>query len=45
MGFAREVANRVVFLHQGVVEEEGGPEEIFTAPKSERLRKFIGSIR
>jgi len=45
MGFAREVANRVVFLHQGVVEEEGRPEAIFTAPKSERLRKFIGSIR
>jgi ABC-type histidine transport system ATPase subunit len=45
MGFAREVASRVVFLHQGVVEEEGEPEAIFTAPKSERLQKFIGSIR
>jgi octopine/nopaline transport system ATP-binding protein len=45
MGFAREVAGRVVFLHQGLVEEEGPPASIFTAPKSERLRKFISSIR
>lgn len=45
MGFAREVASRVVFLHQGVVEEEGDPGTIFTAPKSERLKKFISSIR
>ena len=45
MGFAREVANRVVFLHQGLVEEEGSPASIFTAPKSERLKTFIGSIR
>jgi polar amino acid transport system ATP-binding protein len=45
MGFARDVASRVVFLHQGLVEEEGTPEAIFNAPKSERLQKFIGSIR
>jgi polar amino acid transport system ATP-binding protein len=45
MGFAREVASRVVFLHQGLVEEEGSPASIFAAPKSERLKKFIGSIR
>jgi octopine/nopaline transport system ATP-binding protein len=45
MGFAREVASRVVFLHQGLVEEEGDPRQIFTAPRSERLKKFIGSIR
>jgi polar amino acid transport system ATP-binding protein len=45
MGFARDVASRVVFVHQGLVEEEGPPEAIFNAPKSERLQKFIGSIR
>lgn len=45
MGFAREVANKVVFLHQGVVEEEGHPTSIFNAPTSDRLRKFISSIR
>ncbi|MCF3946256.1 ATP-binding cassette domain-containing protein [Acidiphilium sp. AL] len=45
MGFARDVASRVVFLHQGVVEEAGDPVTIFSAPRSERLRKFVGSIR
>jgi octopine/nopaline transport system ATP-binding protein len=45
MGFARDVASRVIFLHQGVVEEEGDPSTIFTAPRSERLKKFISSIR
>ena len=43
MGFAREVANRVVFLHQGVVEEDGPPSEVFTNPKSERCRQFLSS--
>jgi arginine/ornithine transport system ATP-binding protein len=41
MGFAREVSNRVVFLHQGVIEEQGTPAEVLTAPRSERLRKFL----
>ncbi|TPW29981.1 ATP-binding cassette domain-containing protein [Pararhizobium mangrovi] len=45
MSFAREVANRVIFLHQGLVEEEGEPNAIFNHPKSERLQRFIGSIR
>jgi octopine/nopaline transport system ATP-binding protein len=45
MGFARDVSNRVVFLHQGVVEEEGAPGEIFAAPKSDRFRQFISSHR
>ena len=41
MGFAREVANRVIFLHQGQVEEEGPPAQVFGAPASERCRQFI----
>ena len=45
MGFARDVSNRVVFLHKGVVEEEGQPAEVFGAPKSERFKQFISSHR
>ncbi|HKH33854.1 MAG TPA: ATP-binding cassette domain-containing protein [Beijerinckiaceae bacterium] len=45
MGFARDVSSRVVFLHQGVVEEEGPPAQVFGAPKSERFRQFISSGR
>ncbi|GEO15531.1 ABC transporter ATP-binding protein [Microvirga aerophila] len=45
MGFARDVSNRVVFLHKGVVEEEGPPAEVFSAPKSERFKQFISSHR
>ena len=41
MGFAREVANHIVFLHQGVIEEQGVPHEVLAAPKSERLRGFL----
>jgi polar amino acid transport system ATP-binding protein len=44
MKFAREVATHVVYLYNGVIEEEGPPEEIFGAPKSERLKQFIRSI-
>ncbi len=43
MGFAREVSSRVVFLHRGVIEEQGTPAEIFDAPRSERLRQFLAS--
>ncbi|WP_176073030.1 ABC transporter ATP-binding protein [Brucella intermedia] len=43
MKFARKVANHIVFLHDGRIEEEGPPEEVFGAPKSERLKKFISS--
>jgi octopine/nopaline transport system ATP-binding protein len=45
MKFAREVASHVVFLHQGVIEEEGPPEQMFNQPKSERLKQFISSVR
>lgn len=41
MGFARDVSSRVVFLRQGVIEEEGMPDEVFSNPKSERFRQFI----
>lgn len=37
MGFAREVANQLIFLHQGLVEEKGVPSEVLQSPKSERL--------
>lgn len=45
MAFAREVADRVIFLHQGRIEEEGASDQIFSAPRSERLQKFLRSIR
>ena len=45
MGFARDVSSRVVFLHQGVVEEEGPPAQVFGAPRSDRFRQFISSGR
>ena len=45
MGFAREVSDRVIFLHQGVIEEEGPPADIFGSPKSERLRQFLSKYR
>ncbi|WP_122888192.1 ABC transporter ATP-binding protein, partial [Burkholderia pseudomallei] len=45
MGFARNVSNHVMFLHQGRVEEEGAPADVFGATKSERLKQFLsGSL-
>ncbi|WP_339164926.1 amino acid ABC transporter ATP-binding protein [Siminovitchia sp. FSL H7-0308] len=44
MGFAREVADRIVFLDQGVIAEESTPEEFFTNPKSEKARQFLGKV-
>ena len=41
MGFAKEVADRVVFMDKGVIEEEGPPEQIFNNPKTERTREFL----
>jgi ABC-type histidine transport system ATPase subunit len=43
MGFAREVSNRIMFLHNGLVEEEGTPKEVFENAKSERCREFLAS--
>ncbi|HYX35571.1 MAG TPA: amino acid ABC transporter ATP-binding protein [Oligoflexus sp.] len=44
MGFARQVADRVIFMDQGEIIEEGAPQEFFTHPKSERTRAFIAQV-
>jgi polar amino acid transport system ATP-binding protein len=44
MRFAREVCDRVVFMHQGKVHEIGPPEEVFAAPKTPELRQFLGML-
>ena len=44
MGFARDVADRVIFMSDGVIVEQGTPEEIFTAPKEQRTRDFLGCV-
>lgn len=44
MGFAREVADRVVFMADGIILEEGAPEEIFTNPKEEKTKQFLNSV-
>ncbi|MHA7685353.1 amino acid ABC transporter ATP-binding protein [Cupriavidus sp. PET2-C1] len=44
MGFAREVANRVVFVDQGKILEQGAPEQIFDSPKEERTRLFLSRV-
>ncbi|MDI5930236.1 ABC transporter ATP-binding protein [Rhizobium leguminosarum] len=43
LGFARQISNRVVFLHQGRIEEEGAPDELFGNPGSPRLRQFLSA--
>jgi ABC-type histidine transport system ATPase subunit len=46
MGFAREVSNHVIFLHQGRIEEQGNPKEVLVTPKSEWLGQFLsGSLK
>ena len=44
MGFAREVSNRVLFMDDGIIAEEGSPAEIFGAPKCERLQSFLAKV-
>ncbi|MDD6082178.1 MAG: amino acid ABC transporter ATP-binding protein [Oscillospiraceae bacterium] len=44
MGFAREVASRVIFIDKGVVAEDETPEELFSNPKSERLKEFLSKL-
>ena len=44
MGFAREVSDRVIFMAEGKIVEEGAPEEIFAAPKTERLQSFLSKV-
>ena len=44
MGFAREVATRVVFIDDGKIQEENTPEEFFTHPKNKRLQDFLSKV-
>ena len=44
MKFARDVSSHVIYLHQGVIEEEGPPSQVFGAPKSERCKQFVSGI-
>ena len=44
MGFAREVADRVLFIDQGVVMEQGTPEELFGNPQNERTKSFLSKV-
>ena len=44
MGFAREVADRVMFIDQGIIQEEGTPEQIFTAPQNPRTAAFLSKV-
>jgi len=45
MGFARHVADRVIFMHQGRIHESGPPKELFEAPKTPEMRQFIAATR
>ena len=44
MGFAREVGSRILFMDEGVIVEQGSPQEIFTSPKSERTKSFLSKV-
>ncbi len=44
MGFAKEVANRVIFMNEGVIKEENSPKEFFENPKDERLKDFLSKV-
>ncbi|STU71260.1 histidine ABC transporter ATP-binding protein [Klebsiella pneumoniae subsp. pneumoniae] len=44
MGFAREVADRVIFIDQGVIQEEGKPGQIFSAPSNPRTAAFLSKV-
>lgn len=43
LGFARQLSDRIMFLHQGRVEEEGSPDTVFADPSSPRLRQFLAA--
>lgn len=45
MAFARDVSDRIIFMDDGVIAEEGTPDELFTAPKSKRLKEFLANVR
>ena len=44
MGFAREVGDRVFFLEDGIIMEQGTPDDIFNHPKTERLKSFLAKV-
>jgi len=44
MGFAKQVANRIIFMNDGVIAEDGTPDEIFNNPKNERLKDFLSKV-
>jgi polar amino acid transport system ATP-binding protein len=44
MGFAREVANRLCFFHEGVILEQGTPEQMFTSPQRPETKKFLDAV-
>ena len=44
MAMARDVADHVIFLHQGLIEEQGPPDALFSAPKSQRLQQFLSAV-
>ncbi len=44
MGFARKVATRILFMDEGIIAEDGTPDELFDSPKSPRLKDFLGKI-
>ena len=44
MGFAKEVADRVIFMHDGVIAEEGTPDEVFNNPKNPRCKDFLSKV-
>lgn len=43
LGFAREVSNHIVFMHQGQIEEDGNPGELFSKPSSPRFKQFLSA--
>jgi len=45
MGFARDVASRAVFMDEGVIQEQGTPQEVFDNPQNDRTKDFLGHIR
>ena len=44
MAFARQVADRIIFMADGIIQEEGKPEDVFTNPKSPRTKAFLDSM-
>ena len=44
MGFIKEVSDRILFIDEGIILEQGTPEEIFNNPKSDRVKDFLGKV-